>query len=139
MDQWHTLDNGGEVEIAGQTITVADVLVQREPKGDVVIETWEGLIVAFDTELTPELVAEGLCREVVSRVQRLRKDSGLEVTDRIALSVGTASAELRDAIASNEAWIASEVLATSVTVSEVVDGEAEDINEHAASLSLNAV
>ena len=72
-------------------------MVQRDPRGDVVIETWEGMLVAFDTELTPELVAEGHARELISRLQRLRKESGLEVTDRIAVRVATEDADLRAA------------------------------------------
>ena len=49
------------------------------------VESAEGLTVALDTTLTPELVNEGLAREFVNRVQNMRKDAGLSVTDRIRI------------------------------------------------------
>jgi len=116
-EQWSTLQDGGEVEIEGQPITSADVFVTREPRGDVVIASEGEVTVALDTELNPALVAEGLAREVVSRIQRLRKDSGFEVTDRIAVEI-QAGPELIRAVNDHRDWIAGEVLATALSASE---------------------
>ena len=58
---------------------------------------------------------EGLAREVVSRIQRMRKDSGFAVSDRIVLSIG-GSEELESAVRAHEAWIAEEVLALRITI-----------------------
>ena len=69
-----------------------------------------GLTVALDIEITPELRAEGLARELVNRIQQRRKDAGLEVTDRIALTLD-GPAELQDSVASNLDYIRTETLA----------------------------
>ncbi|NTW69820.1 MAG: isoleucine--tRNA ligase [Chlorobiaceae bacterium] len=70
-----------------------------------------GIMVALDTEMTEELEMLGLSRELVSRIQSLRKESGLDITDRIALVV-EASEKLLDAVQKNDAYIKAETLAT---------------------------
>ncbi len=117
------MQGGGAVEVLGEAITAEDVLVTRTPKGDVVIETQGAMTVALDTELDAALRSEGLAREVTSRVQRLRKDTGLEVTDRISLVLLTDDADLLDALSAHSAAIADEVLAVAVSLS----GEAEHV------------
>jgi len=72
-----------------------------------------GIMVALDTEMTEELEMQGLARELVSRIQALRKESGLEITDRIALTLHC-SPKLYEAVKANEAYIASETLATAL-------------------------
>ncbi|MBI1317174.1 isoleucine--tRNA ligase [bacterium] len=72
-----------------------------------------GLTVALDLRLSPELIAEGLSRELINRVQNLRKDRGLEITDRIALSV-QAAPEAQAAFAQFESLIRAEVLAVEI-------------------------
>ncbi len=69
-----------------------------------------GLTVAVDTTVTPELRAEGLCREIINKVQNLRKKSGLDVADRIRLVVIGPSV-VTEAVASHAAWIQRETLA----------------------------
>ena len=69
-----------------------------------------GLTVALDIEITPELHSEGLARELVNRIQQRRKDAGLEVTDRIALTLDGPPA-LRESVASNLDYIRAETLA----------------------------
>jgi isoleucyl-tRNA synthetase len=72
-----------------------------------------GLTVALDITLTEELKSEGIARELVNRVQNLRKDSGFEVTDKITLTVET-TPEIQTAIEANKAYIQTEVLANSI-------------------------
>ena len=67
--------------------------MRRTAKSDVVIETHEALVIALDTELTVELVAEGHAREATRRIQQCRKDSGLEISDRIHLTLFAADEE----------------------------------------------
>ncbi len=74
-----------------------------------------GLMVALDTEMTEELEMQGLARELVSRIQALRKESGLEIIDRIALSL-YGSEKLQDAVKRNEAYVTSETLATTLAI-----------------------
>ena len=77
---------------------------------------------ALDTELNDELVDEGIAREIVNRVQRLRKDAGLEITDRIKLGIAGAPG-LQDAIASHREFISGETLALNLVVDNEIDGE----------------
>jgi isoleucyl-tRNA synthetase len=72
-----------------------------------------GTTLAVDLTLTPALIQEGLAREAVNRIQGLRKDSGLEITDRIHLWVDS-SAEALAAIRAHESYLMAEVLADSV-------------------------
>jgi isoleucyl-tRNA synthetase len=127
-EQWRTLRDGGEVEILGQPIHAADIDVRTEAKGDVVIETQGALTVALDTELDDSLRREGVARELVSRIQRHRKDAGFEVIDRIQVTIDTQDASLTDAVQGFSAWIAGEVLAASLTLGTVQDGETLDID-----------
>ena len=73
------------------------------------------MVVALDPTLTPELRTEGLARELVSRVQRLRKEAGLAVSDRIRLHA-SGDAEVDEAVREHRDWIASEVLAREVVI-----------------------
>lgn len=90
-----------------------DVEITTEVQAGLEVAFERGVTVAVDIALTPELEAEGWARETVNRIQNLRKDSGLEITDRISLWLDVPS-ELRDALRAHEAWMASEVLAVSV-------------------------
>ncbi|MEY4330288.1 MAG: hypothetical protein RL609_1036 [Bacteroidota bacterium] len=81
------------------------------------------LTVALDITITPELKAEGIAREIVNRVQNLRKESQLEVTDRIHIRL-TANSLWNDAIEANSQYISNQVLADSLTV---VDGLNEGV------------
>jgi len=78
------------------------------------------LLVALETGLTPDLVAEGWAREVVHRLQSARKDANLDYADRIRV-VYTAAPELEQAIAAHRDWIAGETLAVELTAQRGVD------------------
>ncbi|WP_243059304.1 isoleucine--tRNA ligase [Nocardioides sp. SR21] len=81
-----------------------------------------GGFVVLDTEVTPELAAEGVARDLVRAVQQARRDAGLEVSDRIALTIA-GSAEVQAAARTHEQLITTETLATSYDVVEGPDGE----------------
>ncbi|WP_410592070.1 isoleucine--tRNA ligase [Amycolatopsis sp. lyj-23] len=85
-------------------------------------------LVLVDTEVTPELAAEGLVRDLVRVVQQARRDAGLDVADRIALTVD-APAEVVEAARTHEEFLASETLATSVTYGPVTDGFAGAVGD----------
>jgi len=76
------------------------------------------LTVALDITISEELKAEGIARELINRVQNLRKDSGLEVTDRIVLTVETSEA-IRSAIKANMEYVCNEVLANDIRFNAV--------------------
>ncbi len=86
------------------------------------VEQRDGATVALDTEITDELLAEGLAREVVKRIQNLRKDAGFEVTDRIRAAY-RASPRLARAIAGYDRWIRNETLTLRLEHSAQPDGE----------------
>ena len=90
-----------------------DVEVQTEDIPGWLVAGEGGLTVALDIEITPELRAEPLARELVNRIQQQRKDSGLDVTDRIALTLDGPQ-ELQDSVASNLDYIRTETLAEKV-------------------------
>jgi isoleucyl-tRNA synthetase len=100
-------------EVGEVTITSADVIVTQVPRAGWGVASEAGETVALDLSVTPELRAEGLAREVVRRIQEARKDSGLSVTDRIAVRWTAASDQLAAAIATHGELIAGEVLAVS--------------------------
>jgi len=72
------------------------------------------LTVALDLQLSPELIAEGTARDLVNRIQNLRKDSGLDVGDRIRLAIYGAE-NVQDAVQANNHYICTEVLALELT------------------------
>src|ERR1041385_1716421 len=83
------LDQAGtaSLEVNGSPVTLAreDVTIAAQSIEGWLVESGEGLTVALDTTLTPELLNEGLAREFVNRVQNMRRDAGLSVTDRIRI------------------------------------------------------
>ncbi|MCT1458242.1 isoleucine--tRNA ligase [Aestuariimicrobium sp. p3-SID1156] len=97
----------------GTEVTAEEVILSERPREGWSVVNEQGETVALDLELTPELVAAGLAREVVRFVQDARKSSGLEVSDRITLE-WAAEGELADAIEANEETITEDVLATSM-------------------------
>ena len=78
----------------------------------------DGYLAAVDPHVTPDLAAEGLARELVSAVQRLRKDAGFAVSDRIRLLVVGVPAVAAAATAHRD-WISHEVLAREMEIKEV--------------------
>ena len=119
-----------------------DLTVVRTASGDMVVKEEGGYFAALDSVVTRELRLEGLAREVVSRVQRLRKELGFAVSDRITLRVG-GGAEIQEAVKAFQKWIADEVLALKVSVGEKIDGthatHAFDLDGQSAEVALERV
>ena len=119
-----TIEQGGTVtiEVPGHgplALDASRVTITARASTALVVQQGEGLSVALDPAVTPTLRAEGIAREVVSRVQRLRKESGLAVSDRIRLAVA-APAEVQDAVRAHGEWIAGEVLARACVIGDVL-------------------
>jgi isoleucyl-tRNA synthetase len=105
------------ITVAGEEVelTPDEVLVQVESQADFDVETDGRFVVWLDTQLDEELVLEGLAREVVNRVNGLRKERGLAVEDRIRLRVSPGnSRELALALEKHSALIANETLAVEI-------------------------
>ena len=109
------------VTVDGETHRLAaeDLIIVRRAAGELIVEEERGFFAAIDPALTPELAREGLAREVISRVQRMRKEASLAVSDRIRLWIGGVGAVL-DAARDHRDWIADEVLAREITIGDGV-------------------
>jgi len=106
-----SLLEGGTIELDGHEITAADITVQRTPKAGRVVAAEGRLSVALDVQLTDELIAEGLAREFINRIQQVRRDMDLDVTDRIAVQWATDDDAVVAAIENHAELIATEILA----------------------------
>jgi isoleucyl-tRNA synthetase len=93
------------------------------------VETYGGLMVALDTTLDDSLIAEGAARELVNRIQNMRKDAGFEITDRIAI-VYQAGAALADRLTTQQRYIVTETLAEGWTAGSPA-------GDHSETLELN--
>jgi isoleucyl-tRNA synthetase len=119
-----------DIDGTAVTITREDVEIRYEDIEGWTIGADAGTVVALDTTITPELLAEGHAREFISKVQNLRKDSGLDVTDRIVITVHTDESLLEEAIISMESYICTETLALNVVRTAAAPG-------HGVQLAIN--
>lgn len=108
--------DGEPAEIRPQDVTVLET-----GRGEYAVRSERGYMVALDPDLDDELRAEGLAREVVSRVQRFRRDAGLDVDDRIRLGVASDD-PVEQALRAHREYVAGETLAREFAVGETADG-----------------
>jgi isoleucyl-tRNA synthetase len=103
-----------------------DLEVVEEALGELVVKGEAGFTVALDPTLDDELRSEGIARELVNRIQRLRKDAGLEITDRIVLAV-EGPENVQSAAGTHEAFLTGETLAVTLRVDE--NGTCDGLDE----------
>ena len=103
----------GEIEL-----TADDLLIETIQKSGLFSVSDFGVTVAIDTELTPELIEEGFVREIISKIQTMRKDADFNVTDRIIISV-SGNDKIAELITKNK-----DMIFTTVVAEEIVTGEA---------------
>ncbi|MEU8680215.1 isoleucine--tRNA ligase [Streptomyces sp. NPDC048611] len=108
------------VEVDGETVTLApdEVIITETPREGWSVASDAGATVALDLEITPELRRAGLARDAIRLIQEARKNSGLDVADRIALRWESTDEEVRTALADHTGLISDEVLATDFTPGE---------------------
>ncbi|WKK59166.1 isoleucine--tRNA ligase [Sphingobacterium sp. BN32] len=116
-EQISELEINGNIALTGTeyVISSADVEIIAED-----VEGWQvanlgRLTVALDVHITPELKDEGLARELINRIQNLRKDKGFEVTDRIAVTLSQ-NTEIQQAVDNNFSYICTEILADTLKI-----------------------
>ena len=130
LQQIHELLAGRpvNVEVDGRTfpVTSEGVEVQRIEKANLRVINDGSLTIALDPELTPELIQEGMVRDLVRGIQNLRKEKGLEVSDRIVLAI-SGSGALRAAAENHREHVLSETLAVSWSW-DSTDAEAAEID-----------
>jgi isoleucyl-tRNA synthetase len=110
------VEQTGTVQVAGHGLSLDDLFIERGPKDHRLIATESGVTVLLETNLTEELIQEGLARELVNRVQTLRKDSDLNVSDRIMLWV-EATDDFAKSVKGYQDYICSETLTKQLTLS----------------------
>jgi isoleucyl-tRNA synthetase len=108
----------GSIEETEINLDLADFEINAQDIPGWLVASESGLTVALDITISESLKSEGIAREIVNRVQNLRKDSGLDVTDRIILSIET-SAFVQAATAANKEYICAEVLANDIYLTTV--------------------
>ena len=128
------------VELDGNTyeITPEECEVKQQAAEGFAIAEENGYLAALDTTLTEELVKEGFSREVVRRIQQMRKDAGFEIEDRIEVSY-VADERLAAAIEANSAYIQQETLAESMTAGEPGDGFYTEVFEAESEAESNSI
>jgi isoleucyl-tRNA synthetase len=132
------LEQGGTVDDRYH-LEPGDVVIVREVVTPWPVASDGPFVAALDPEVDDALRREGLAREVVSRVQRLRRDAGYQVTTRIALHLRV-DGVLADAVRTHREWIAGEVLARELEVGSTAAhgdrSETVDIDDHTAVLTV---
>ena len=117
------------------TVTSEDVEVTVSQQEGYNCQSYGGVTVALETTLTPELLEEGFVREIISKVQTMRKECGLEVTDHIALDL-SGNAKLTAIAAKNEAFISEITLADSISY-DTPAGTSKEWNVNGEKLTLS--
>ena len=102
--------DGTEIEISTD-----DVFISSQDIPGLLVANNKGMTVALDVSINEELLEEGIARELINRIQNMRKDAGLEVTDRITLSIAH-NDKIESAIASNKTYICGETLADDILI-----------------------
>ncbi|NUY81289.1 isoleucine--tRNA ligase [Flavobacterium sp. MAH-1] len=119
------LEREGELTLAisgkDTTLTTADVEISSQDIEGWLVANSGAITVALDITITDELKNEGIARELVNRIQNMRKDSGFEVTDKITVSLQSEQT-LNKAIESFGQYIKDETLTKELVISESVDG-----------------
>ena len=98
-------------------LVTEDLMIETAPVDGFVTEIDKGMVVVLDTSLTPELIEEGFVKEIINKLQTMRKDAGFEVTDHIHVTL-SGNAKLADILSRNHAAVAQVTLAESIAVAE---------------------
>ena len=124
------------IQIEGEAIilTPEDVEVERKVREGLVAATAQEMTVALNTELNEGLLLEGLAREIVNKINTMRRDGGFAVTDRIAIELSSTD-RVKQAFELHKDYIMHEVLGTQV-IFECLDGTDWDLNGEAAKIGI---
>jgi isoleucyl-tRNA synthetase len=133
QEQINELDKTGELTISTSeksiTLTVEDVEISSQDIPGWLVANSNGITVALDITISEELRKEGIARELVNRIQNIRKDSGFEVTDKIKVQI-LKNDSIEQAVLANESYIKSETLTNElIFVSEINNGTEIEFDE----------
>ncbi|WP_407286170.1 isoleucine--tRNA ligase [Streptomyces sp. BP-8] len=127
------------VEVDGETVSLApdEVIITETPREGWSVASDAGATVALDLEITPELRRAGLARDAIRLIQEARKNSGLDVADRIALRWRSTDDEVRTALTDHTGLISDEVLATDFAPGEPDDSFGPAFTDEALALTFH--
>jgi isoleucyl-tRNA synthetase len=140
QEQISLLDKVGSIDIviSGNSITLSleDVEISSQDIEGWLVANSNGITVALDITISEELKQEGIARELVNRIQNIRKDSGFEVTDKIKVHLQKNS-ELEKAVMVNEAYIKSETLTETLLFEDaIIEGIEIEFDEIKTKISI---
>jgi isoleucyl-tRNA synthetase len=139
-EQISALEQNGNLslEIADKSVILerSDVIISSQDIEGWLVASADTLTVALDVTITESLKYEGICRELVNRIQNLRKDSGLEVTDRIEISL-VAHPVLNEALKHFGDYVSGETLADQLSVvDQVEEGQVIEFDDITTQLNI---
>jgi len=117
-----TLPTGDQIELESD-----DYEIITEDMPGWLVANENNLTVALDVEVTPELEREGIARELINRIQNIRKSSGYQITDRITVEIEK-NKEINAAVEEFSTYISNQVLANSLTLVETLGSDAEELD-----------
>ncbi|GIM52762.1 isoleucine--tRNA ligase [Capnocytophaga cynodegmi] len=120
------------------TLSIEDVEITTQDIEGWLVASSGGLLVALDIHITDELRKEGIARELVNRIQNIRKDSGFDVTDKINICIQKQKA-VEEAVSDNLEYIKSETLTSELTFAENVSGEPIEFDDIVTKISVERV
>ena len=129
-----------EMDLDGETVAVTKDMtdIRISAREGFNVQTADNEFVILETQLNDDLIAEGLAREIVSKIQQLRKSSGFDVADHIDVKLNTEEPEVEAAVNAYRDVISKETLADSLTFTDE-NGTEADVNGHRIGFSLNKV
>lgn len=133
-------DGKYSLTVNGETkeIEISDVEIISEDIPGWLVANEGSLTVALDITITDALRKEGTARELVNRIQNLRKSSGLEITDRILVTLSN-NEKVAEAIVDFKSYISSQILADNIEVKESCDGESVDMDGYFINIKIEKV
>ncbi len=136
-DQIAELENRGQIMVSGYEITTDDVEIFTKDIPGWTVASEGKLTVALDLNINDELKSEGVARELINRIQNLRKDSNFELTDRIEIKIAD-SCPFKNDIIKNSEYISTEVLSDKIEfVSSLPDFDEIEIDDVKFNIRVN--
>ena len=135
QDEIAHMEADGQFSLLDYTLVPEDVEIVTEDMPGWLVSNNGILTIALDIELTDELIEEGIARELVNRIQNLRKSSGLEITDRIVITLEDRP-EIHNAVLHCGEYIASQVLAISLELATDVQGETLEMDGYHVGINI---
>ena len=127
-----------DVEGQAATIELADAEIISEDIPGWLVANAGKLTVALDVTITEDLRKEGIARELVNRIQNIRKSSGFDITDRINIKISDQE-QIRSTVSEYKTYIASQVLADNIELGNVENGQEIDMDDYILQVSVDKV